>query len=80
VIQKHAVARHQPTDRSSRSIGTSLILTGRTLFFRSDRRLAVIRISLKDEAIKALHLVAFQYGASGVNQRADPGPSGKLSR
>jgi hypothetical protein len=38
--------------RNSRSMGASLIFTGRTLF-RSDRRLAVIRISLKDEAIKA---------------------------
>jgi hypothetical protein len=33
-------------------MGASLIFTGRALF-RSDRRLAVIRIGLKDEAIKA---------------------------
>jgi hypothetical protein len=42
-------------------MGASLIFTGRT-FFRSDRRLAIFRISLKDEAINALHLVAPRYG------------------
>ena len=41
-----------PTNGYSRSMGASLIFTGRALF-RSDRRLAVIRIGLKDAAIKA---------------------------
>jgi hypothetical protein len=54
---KRLTIRKKPCERplcarNSRSMGASLIFTGRALF-RSDRRLAVIRIGLKDEAIKA---------------------------
>jgi hypothetical protein len=51
-----ALRQKQPFD------GRFLNFHGAGLFFRSDRRLAVIRISLRNEAIKALHLVASQYG------------------
>ena len=60
-------------------MGASLIFKGRTLL-RSDRRLAVIRIGLKDEAIKASILSLPISAAPDVNHRAGPGFSGSASR
>jgi hypothetical protein len=53
-----ALRQEQPFD------GRFLNFHGQDSFFRSNRWLAVIRISLKDEAIKALHLAAPRYGGA----------------